>query len=37
MEKNVNLNYSSIGIELVHKGHRYGYESFSNKQIPRAL
>ena len=32
-KKNVNLNYSSIGIELVNKGHRYGYESFSNKQI----
>ena len=28
-KKNVNLNYSSIGIELVNKGHRYGYESFS--------
>ena len=27
------MNYSSIGIELVNKGHRYGYESFSNKQI----
>ena len=29
----VNLNNNSIGIELVNKGHQFGYESFSKKQI----
>ena len=28
-----NLNNNSIGIELVNKGHRFGYQSFSKKQI----
>jgi len=28
-----NLNLNSIGIELVNKGHQFGYESFSRKQI----
>ena len=28
-----NLNHSSVGIELVNKGHSFGYENFSNKQI----
>ena len=28
-----NLNSKSIGIELVNRGHRFGYESFSNNQI----
>ena len=28
-----NLNKTSIGIELVNKGHDYGYEKFSNYQI----
>ena len=28
-----NLNKNSIGIELVNKGHRFGYTSFSKKQI----
>ena len=28
-----NLNYNSIGIELVNKGHKYGYENFKKKQI----
>ena len=28
-----NLNKNSIGIELVNKGHRFGYQSFPNKQI----
>ena len=28
-----NLNDSSIGIELVNKGHRNGYEKFTSKQI----
>jgi N-acetylmuramoyl-L-alanine amidase len=29
----INLNKSSIGIELINKGHQYGYQSFSAKQI----
>ena len=29
----VNLNNNSIGIELVNKGHKFGYQSFSKKQI----
>ena len=28
-----NLNNSSIGIELVNKGHEFGYQKFSKKQI----
>ena len=28
-----NLNYNSIGIELVNKGHKFGYQKFSVKQI----
>ena len=28
-----NLNKNSIGIELVNKGHRLGYQSYPNKQI----
>ena len=28
-----NLNKNSIGIELVNKGHRFGYTNFSKKQI----
>ena len=28
-----NLNTYSIGIELVNKGHRFGYQNFSKKQI----
>ncbi len=28
-----NLNSSSIGIELVNKGHQFGYQKFSRKQI----
>jgi len=28
-----NLNNSSLGIELVNKGHKFGYQNFSNKQI----
>tara|TARA_B110000971_G_C19935124_1_gene465991 strand:+ start:343 stop:1071 length:729 start_codon:yes stop_codon:yes gene_type:complete len=28
-----NLNRYSIGIELVNKGHQFGYENFSKKQI----
>ena len=33
MEKFENLNKNSIGIELVNKGHRFGYQNFTNKQI----
>ena len=29
----INLNNSSIGIELVNRGHRWGYQSFTKKQI----
>ena len=29
----VNLNKNSIGIELVNKGHKFGYQSFTSKQI----
>jgi len=28
-----NLNKCSVGIELVNKGHKYGYEAFKKKQI----
>ena len=28
-----NLNKNSIGIELVNKGHQFGYQNFSSKQI----
>ena len=30
-----NLNNQSIGIELVNKGHQFGYENFSKKQISK--
>ena len=29
----VNLNDVSLGIELVNKGHQFGYQKFSDKQI----
>ena len=29
----INLNENSIGIELVNKGHEFGYENFPKKQI----
>ena len=32
-----NLNKQSIGIELVNKGHRFGYQSFSKKQIKKLI
>ena len=36
--KNItNLNNQSIGIELVNKGHRFGYKNFSNKQIMKLI
>ncbi len=28
-----NLNHCSVGIELVNKGHQFGYTNFKNKQI----
>ena len=28
-----NLNNISLGIELVNKGHKFGYQNFSSKQI----
>ena len=33
----INLNDQSIGIELVNKGHQYGYEKFSKKQISKLI
>ena len=33
MGKTKNLNKNSIGIELVNKGHKYGYENFPKSQI----
>ena len=33
----VNLNSQSIGIELVNKGHQFGYENFSKKQISKLV
>ena len=32
-----NLNNTSIGIELVNKGHKFGYQSFTKKQINSLL
>ena len=32
-KKFINLNNNSLGIELANKGHEYGYQNFSNKQI----
>ena len=32
-----NLNKTSIGIELENKGHQYGYQNFSNKQINQLI
>ena len=32
-KKFINLNSTSIGIELTNKGHQFGYENFNNKQI----
>jgi len=29
----INLNKNSIGIEIVNKGHEFGYEKFTSKQI----
>ena len=36
--KNIkNLNNQSIGIELVNKGHKFGYDNFSQKQITKLI
>ena len=32
-KKYFNLNNNSLGIELVNKGHQFGYQNFSTKQI----
>ena len=29
----INLNENSIGVELVNRGHEFGYQKFTNKQI----
>tara|TARA_B100000963_G_C22609283_1_gene664077 strand:+ start:1485 stop:2192 length:708 start_codon:yes stop_codon:yes gene_type:complete len=36
-KKFVNLNKNSLGIELVNKGHRHGYQNFTNAQIRSLL
>ena len=33
----INLNDQSIGVELVNKGHQFGYENFSKKQISKLV
>ena len=33
----VNLNYNSIGIELVNKGHDHGYQKYPNIQIKKLI
>ena len=33
----INLNKNSIGIELVNKGHQFGYENFTNAQIKKLI
>ena len=33
----VNLNNRSIGIELVNRGHQFGYQNFSEKQISKLI
>ena len=32
-----NLNKNSIGIELENKGHQYGYQNFSSRQIAQLI
>ena len=36
-QKYKNLNKNSIGIELVNKGHKYGYQNFTKPQIKNWL
>jgi N-acetylmuramoyl-L-alanine amidase len=33
----INLNEQSIGIELVNKGHQFGYQKFTKKQISKLI
>ena len=33
----INLNKFSIGIELVNKGHDFGYENFTNLQVKKLI
>ena len=33
----ISLNNQSIGVELVNKGHKFGYENFSKKQISKLI
>ena len=37
MEKLTDLNKNSIGIELVNKGHEFGYEKFTKIQIEKLV
>ena len=32
-----NLNKNSIGVELINKGHKYGYQKFTTVQINRLV
>ena len=36
-KKNKNLNKNSIGIELANKGHKFGYQKFTNIQIKNLI
>ena len=36
-KKFINLNNNSIGIELVNKGHQFGYQKFSDVQIKNLI
>ena len=36
-KKNENLNKNSIGIELVNKGHKFGYQKFTKIQIKNLI
>ncbi len=36
-QKYKNLNKNSIGIELINKGHKYGYQSFTHQQILKLI
>ena len=36
-KKFTNLNTNSIGIELVNKGHQFGYQKFTNEQIKNLI
>ena len=36
-KKNKNLNKNSIGIELVNKGHKFGYQKFTKIQIKNLI